>query len=260
MTTANSSGLIHAMARMNRIVFLELIRRKDLAVLTALIAVFLFFVAVFRVAGIENDATATFLLNMGLTLSYYSAHILVIFLACRQMPGEIENRTIYPLLARPIQRSWVVYSRTFSIALCGVGIMLFFSILCWLFAPKREVFDHVMLVQILFLNASSLGMVTALTVFLSLILPRVLALVTTLSLFFLGGKLIGAAETADVQPWLTWCLIYMPDFTRLNLITRYTDGMPGLSPQDFLVTFVYATLMGLAGLFGSVWVFDRRSI
>ena len=179
MNGSSWQKMIHAISRLNQIVVLELLRRKDLSVVATLVIVFSLFAILFRIAGIENDSTATFVLNLGLDLVHYATHTLVILVACRQLPDEIEKRTVYPLLAKPVRREWVILSRVLSIAACGMAVWIVLGALCWIVAPKREAYDPALLVQMGVVSFASIGMVTSMTVFLSLALSRYLAVTTS---------------------------------------------------------------------------------
>jgi len=107
-----SVGVVRPITTVGKGVIIELIRRKDLYVLGMLMVVFCIGAVSARAAGIKEAATGTFLLNLGMTLSYIFAHLLTLVLAVRQVPSEIENRTIYPILARPVTRSHPIQSIT----------------------------------------------------------------------------------------------------------------------------------------------------
>ena len=57
-----------------------------------------------------------------------------------------------------------------------------------------------------------------------------------------------------------WCAAYLPDFSKLNLITRYTDGIAPLAPGEFLGLFAYGVLFTLAALSVAIWRFRSRSL
>src|SRR5262245_29934822 len=73
-----------------RAVFVETIRRREFYVLLLFMGLFLLGAGVSRIGGIKDPATATFLLNLGLTMSYSFALLLTLLTAARQFPDELE--------------------------------------------------------------------------------------------------------------------------------------------------------------------------
>lgn len=245
---------------------LELVRRKDFYVLLMLMALFIGGVLVFRVAGIDAPATGTMLMNLGLTLAWFAAHLMTLLLAARQLPAEIEQRTIYPLLARPLSRGAALAGYWMSCALCGAVCWLVLLALVWLGAPKLEPYDGALLAQMIALQIFSLGMMAALALAGSLLMPKPVNLIVTALVWLGGGKLASlvtarfAAEEAAGAGLAGWLMAYIPDFSKLNLITRYTDGIGPVGGLEFLGLAAYAGIFTLAALALAGWVFGRKAL
>jgi len=82
------------------VVVKELYRRKDfyvLFILTALITVMMWFMNFFH-----DKSIAGYLKEGCLWLIWISALVIAIVTTARQIPAECENRTIFPLLAKPV--------------------------------------------------------------------------------------------------------------------------------------------------------------
>ncbi len=107
------------------IVIKELYRRKDfyvLFVLTALITLLLGSVSFFNDAKIVR-----YLKEVCLLLIWVSSLVIAIGTAARQIPAERENRTIFPLLAKPVTRGQVVLGKFLGCWLaCGVALLMFY--------------------------------------------------------------------------------------------------------------------------------------
>ncbi len=91
------------------VVWLEMIRRKDLYVLLILLGVLLFVLLslnVFGLGGVVRYAT-----DVGLLFAWLFSIILTVSAAARQLPQEESKRTIYPLLARPVTRGEVLLGK-----------------------------------------------------------------------------------------------------------------------------------------------------
>jgi len=107
------------------VVMKELYRRKDfyvLFVLTALLTALLGWVTFFNDPKIVRH-----LKEVCLLLVWVSALVIAIGMAARQIPAERENRTIFPLLAKPVTRGQVIVGKFLGCWLaCGIALIVFY--------------------------------------------------------------------------------------------------------------------------------------
>lgn len=107
------------------IVVKELYRRKDfyvLFVLTALITLLLGSVSFFN-----DQKIVRYLKEVCLLLIWVSSLVIAIGTAARQIPAERENRTIFPLLAKPVTRGQFIVGKFLGCWLaCGVALVVFY--------------------------------------------------------------------------------------------------------------------------------------
>jgi ABC-type transport system involved in multi-copper enzyme maturation permease subunit len=253
-----------AISLIGRGVYIELVRRKDFQVLFMLMSIFVAGVLAVRVVGIENAATATFLLNLGMTLASIPAHILTLLMAARAIPDEIENRTIYPLLAKPVRREAFVAGKWLAASAAGVTIYAALTLLAWLPVPKLESYAPALLGQAIALQACSLVALAAFAMMLSLLVPRGLAVAIAAGVLFLGDKavpiLVNSTAGHAFGGVVRWLALYVPDFSKLNLITRYTDGIPALAVGEFAGLAVYAAILSAFFLAVSMVSLRRRML
>jgi len=266
MTTPASSAIpinraIHLIASCT---VLETLRKRDLFVLLLLASIYAVGVVVARVVGIENPATATFLLNLGLYLAYLASHALVLLHAAAQLPQEMEQRTLYPLLAKPVERSAVILGKWVASCLVCVCAYLVLAGLAASAAPRMESTHAGMLAQTLVLHVASLGLLAALAVAGSLVLPKAVNVATLALLAMSGDKITGLASAwigdRPAAPLFNWILGYLPEFTKLNVITRYTDGLTPLSAWVFGGLLGYATIFMAASLLFAIRLFERKPL
>jgi hypothetical protein len=57
-----------------------------------------------------------------------------------------------------------------------------------------------------------------------------------------------------------WLLSYLPNFTKLNLFDRFTDGIAAVSGPDFVGLMAYALILAFAALSFAVFLFGRRQL
>jgi len=245
-------------------VFLEMLRRKDFYVMLILIGLFVMGIFVISVVGIDNAATANLLLNLGMSLAWFLAHILTLLTAARQIPVEMETKTLYPLLARPLAREDYYLGKWMAVTISGCAALYLLLLLGWLPVPRLEFYDNRLFLQIVVLLTVSIAMLTALALLLSLIIPRSINVVFISLLLVFGGSLMGFFQEQTRRTFVTqmlkWFTAYIPDFSRLNLITRYTDGIGPLSGMEFFALICYGVLFIVIALFLGGYLFRRRSL
>ena len=95
-------GDLRAIVAIAKSVLLEAVRRKDVYVLVLLCCGLIGLTM--RVDFFDVEGLTKFYREIALKLMDVSTAVAVILLATRQLPREFEQRTIYPLLARPIGR------------------------------------------------------------------------------------------------------------------------------------------------------------
>src|SRR4029077_1304204 len=107
------------------VVLKELCRRKDFYVLFVLTAVITLLTAL---VNLFNDPSIVrHLKEICLLLIWTSALIITIVTTARQIPAERENRTIFPLLAKPVSRAQVILGKFFGCWFaCGIALIVFY--------------------------------------------------------------------------------------------------------------------------------------
>lgn len=244
---------MHALFAIARATLLESLRRRDLTVLAIGMTLLLAFLGAARWVGLEQPAVGTFLLNLSLTLVLVSAHLITLLISARQLPEELEQRTLYPLLARPIRRMDVLLGKWIACACMGIGLCAALLTPVLILVPQLEFYDHRTLIQLVALQVPALMLTAAIPQCLVLILPRGLALFGSLLIVF------GADYWVRFGP--RFPLIYLiPNPARLNLALRYTDGIGPLSAGQWTILF-WAALLWTFGLLGlAVARFERRRL
>lgn len=232
---------------------LDAVRRRDLAVLGIFAGLLLAFLVAARWTGLEKPAAGTFLLNMSLTLVLFATHLTTLLVAARQFPEELEQRTLYPLLARPVRRLDVVLGKWAAAWMMGCGLLLGLLLPVLLLAPQLEYYDPRTLTQMLALQPLALMTTAAVSVALSLALPRGLAVAAALLLVFGADHLTRFAARFPLAHML-------PNPSRLNMTVRYTDGIGPLSAGQWTALAGAGLLWTLALLMLAGRHFSRRNL
>ena len=87
-----------------RSVWLEILRREEHLAIFILMGLYLLTAIGARLTGGATPEAVALMLNMGLWLSGALAAVLIIVNGARLIPNEIEAKTLYPLLAKPVRR------------------------------------------------------------------------------------------------------------------------------------------------------------
>lgn len=232
---------------------LEMRRRRDVALAVLFAGLLAGSLALARWIGIDNPSTGTFLLNMGLSLAIGVSQLITLFMAARQIPDELERRTIHPLLARPVRRADVLLGKWAASVLVGTGLFVALLIPVLALVPRLESVAAGTLLQALLLHLLSLAFIAALATAFTLWLPRAPGLLIAAALTFGAGPLLRLSRA--FPPFYA-----LPDPGRLDLVVRYTDGIAPLPASDFLLLIAYAVLWTALLLGGAIHAFQRRSL
>ena len=245
-------------------VLLESLRRRDFYAVLILSLLFVLGIFITSLIGIENAAKANLLLNLGMSLAWFFAHIVTLFSAARQIPEDMENKTIYPLLAKPLKRREYYIGKWGAVSLSGWAAFIILFLLGWVPVPKMQAYNSSLLLQTFIMIMLSIALLAALAMLFSLIFTNGANILISGLLLVFYGHLSGFIN-AKLHPNLTgnvirWIIAYIPDFSKLNLITRYTDGIDSLSILQFGGLVIYSIFFIILLLILGVTIFEKKSI
>jgi Cu-processing system permease protein len=198
------------------IVIKELSRRKDfyvLFIMTAIITLLMGSVNFFNLQGISK-----YLKEICLLLIWISSLAIALATTARQIPAERENRTIFPLLAKPVTRWEVVVGKFLGCWFaCGLALGLFYLFFGALALTREGQFQLGGVFQAWWLHWSMLAIVVAMTLLGSVVFAAPSSNVTIVflgvaSILLLGRYLhkIAVSMTEPGQTLLSICYFAMP--------------------------------------------------
>jgi ABC-type transport system involved in multi-copper enzyme maturation permease subunit len=206
-------------------------------------------------------------INLGLTALSLFGIVIAIFIGIGLVSKEIDRRTLYTVLSRPVRRWEFIVGKfvglagtlvvnTFFMAIGVFGALLYVS-------HHFQVTDRSLLVAIYFIILQFL-IVTALALLFSSFSSPLLSAVFAFSLFVIGTfaeDLRGFASlTTGAMRWLATGAAYLvPNFSALNVITSVAHEQP-VSGQLILYNTVYAVIYTTMVLCGAVLIFERRNL
>jgi Cu-processing system permease protein len=106
------------------VTILESFRRKDPFVVVILAGVIVFGAGLFSRFGTED--LGKFVKDVAFTVTTLMSIVICVITAARQIPNEISNRTLYPLVAKPVSRFTLFMGKYVGTSLLASGVVLIF--------------------------------------------------------------------------------------------------------------------------------------
>jgi ABC-type transport system involved in multi-copper enzyme maturation permease subunit len=207
------------------------------------------------------------LINLGLTAVSLFGMVIAIFIGIGLVSKEIEKRTLYTVLSRPVRR-WEFILGKFGglVGTLAVNTLFmavgFFAALLYL-AHRFQRSDAYLLVALYFIVLQFV-IITALALLFSSFSSPLLSAVFAFALFIIGTfaeDLRGfAAMTEGVTRWVATGAAYLvPNFAALNVIASVAHNQP-VSGALILYNTVYAVLYAGAAICGAMLIFEHRNL
>ena len=245
--------------------FREAVRDRVLYNLIAF-ALLLSGAAVF-VGQISIEIEKLVVINLGLTAVSLFGIVIAIFIGIGLVSKEIDKRTLYTVLSRPVRRWEFIVGKFFGLS--GTLIVNTFCMAIGVFAAllyvshKFTVSDAFILVALYFIVLQFL-IICSLTLLFSSFSSPLLSAVFSFSLFVIGSfaeDLRGFASMAHgITKWLATAVAYLvPNFSAFNVISSVAHENP-VAGQLVLHNTLYALLYAAAALSAAVLIFERRNL
>ncbi|MFI5105405.1 MAG: ABC transporter permease, partial [Terriglobales bacterium] len=207
------------------------------------------------------------LVNVGLSSISLFGVIIAIFVGIGLVSKEIEKKTLYTILSRPVRR-WefiagkylgLLLTLVVNAALMTVG---FFAALL-IFIGGLKTADAMLLVAIYFILLQFMIMV-AVTLLFSTFSTPIFSAIFAFALFVIGtfGEDLKnfAAMSHGATKWLATAAAYvMPNFASLNVIAQVAHEQ-GVGAHLVIFNTVYAVLYSVAVTAAAVLIFERRNL
>ncbi|HEX7577075.1 MAG TPA: ABC transporter permease subunit [Verrucomicrobiae bacterium] len=150
------------------VVIKELYRRKDFYVLFILTIVICLVMASVNI--FNDNQIIRYLKELCLRLIWVSSLVIAITTTARQIPAEREQRTLLPLLAKPLSRTQLIFGKFLGCWLaCGLVLVCFYAFFGALAASREHAWPLLNYLQAAFLHWLMLGVVVALSLLGSLV-------------------------------------------------------------------------------------------
>lgn len=254
---------MNAILALSSVVIKELYRRKDFYVL------FIFTVLITLVMASANifnsDSITGYLKEISLLLIWISALFMAVGTAARQIPAEIEQRTIFPLLAKPVSRAQVILGKFLGTWLaCGISLLVFYLFLDVVSASREHEWHLVNYFQAAWMQWMFLGMVIALVLLGSIVFAAPSSNATICIILVMGilwlGKDLGEVAAHQKEPvaTITYIVFFtIPQFAFFDLREFLIHDAPGVGWLNIGLASAYSFAYTAFFLFAT-WVMFRR--
>lgn len=219
------------------------------------------------VGQISIDIERLVVINLGLTAVSLFGAVIAIFIGIGLVSKEIERRTLYTVLSRPVRRWEFIVGKFFGLA--GTLIVNTFFMAIGVFAALLYVAhkftrpDLLIIVALYFIVLEFLILCSLALLFSSFSTP-LLSAVFAFSLFVIGSFADDlrrfAGMTHGVTRGLALGAAYLiPNFSALNIISAAAHQNPA-SSELIVQNTLYAVFYTAMALSGAVLIFERRNL
>lgn len=254
---------MNIVSALSGVVIKELYRRKDfyvLFVLTALLTALMASVNFFHSSGI-----ARILKDVCLLLIWISALVIAVTTTARQIPAERENRTIFPLLAKPVSRAQVVMGKFFGCWLaCGLALLVFYIFFGVLSGAREGYWPVLGFVKALWLHWMMSGIVVGLALLGSIVFTAPSSNMTICFVIILGILLLGRhlhqlalQQPEPLQTLVSALYYFIPHLEWYDLRDFLVNDRPLPGWGDCGLASLYAAVYTAMLLF-ITWLLFRR--
>ena len=236
------------------VTILESLRRKDPYVVLILGFAMLLGAGVFSrfgVSGVEK-----FVKDVGLTITTVFSLVICVTAAARQLPTEIQNRTLHPLLGKPISRPGFYLGKFIGVGVMSSAVVIVFFILVRLILLLFKIPVGGVFYQALYLRIVSMWFIVAGVLCLSLFATHGATVTISLlaclciqmfahTVLYVHDELTGISlRLAETIYWLA------PHLELFDLSKKVIHGWPAVPAWVLLGMTLYGLLY--AGIFVAI--------
>ncbi len=223
--------------------------------------------AAILVGQISIDIERLVVVNLGLTAVSLFGVVIAIFIGIGLVSKEMEKRTLYTVLSRPVRRWEFIVGKFFG--LTGTLVVNTFCMAIGVFAAllyvshKFQSSDAWILVALLFIVLQFLILCSLALLFSSFSSP-LLSAVFAFSLFVIGSFAEDLRGFAGMSHGLTRLLAtgaayLVPNFSALNVIGQVAHEQP-IATRLIAYNTAYALAYSAMAICGAVLIFERRNL
>ncbi|NEQ41373.1 MAG: ABC transporter permease [Okeania sp. SIO3I5] len=243
-------------------VFWEAIRDRILYLIVffALLMV----VAVRLIPELSIGTEDKIILDLGLATIGILGLIVTVFIGTGLVNKEIEKRTVYVLLAKPLSRSELIVGKHIGLSAVLVVLLAAMTLIYGLILSLSGIYYPIVsiLVTVIFIFIQ-LSLLTAVAILFGVFTSSLLATLFTFGIYLMGNlsrdlvKLGDLSDNPGIKKLMMGLYVVLPDLSRLDL---KNDAVYGLLPSmaTLVTNFGYALLYIMLVLSITIAIFARK--
>jgi len=248
------------------IVIKEMYRRKEFYVLLILTVVITVMLGSVKFFG--DDQIVRYLKWVCLLMIWISSLVIAISSMARQIPAEKEQRTIFPLLAKPISRPQLLAGKFLGCWLaCGMALACFYIFFALLSASRDHGWTVLSYFQAATLHWAMLGILLGMVLVGSLVFAApssngTICFVVAVGILYLGHYLNVVAIRMD-EPGraITYGIYYViPHLELFNVSRRVIHDWPAINWGAYAIALVYAVVYSALLVGAACLLFRRKAL
>ena len=210
----------------------------------------------------------TILINVGLSSISVFGLFIAIFLGIGLVHKEMDKRSLYTLLSKPIHRWQFVVGKFLGLIFTLLVNAAFMSVGLWAalyYLTRQFVSQDQYIWAAIYFILLQLSLVTAVCLFFSSFSTPVLAAVFTFLIFIIGNfsadiRAFGELTEALILKAATTFLYYLlPHFDDFNIAAWVANGRP-VAARLILLNTLYTACYGMALVVASALIFSRKDL
>ncbi len=250
----------------SKTIAIEAIRRKEIY---AIVLVSLAFIAGLRIVKFFHvEGLGKFYREISLKVMNATTALTVILLAARQLPREFQNRTIYPLLAKPVSRHNFLFGKFLGVMLAAAFCYGLFMVVFLVGSLTiKSPMNAGLFIQFVYLQLWNFTVLSGLAFLLSL-LVNIDAAITICILLYLSSQVLMNLLSYlydSVNPWQQTFLLVLhfvlPQLSLFDLSAKVVHGVwPPIASWAVWALTAYGAVYLSLYLSGSYVLFRRRAL
>jgi ABC-type transport system involved in multi-copper enzyme maturation permease subunit len=223
--------------------------------------------AAILVGQISIDIEKLVVINLGLTAVSMFGVVIAIFIGIGLVSKEIDKRTLYTVLSRPVRRWEFIVGKFFGLAGTLVVNTFFMAIGVFgalLYVSHKYVHGDALVFVALYFIILEFLIICSLALLFSSFSSPLLSAVFAFALFVIGSfaeDLRGFAAMAHgITRWLATAAAYLvPNFSAFNVISSIAHEQP-VPGRLILHNTIYALFYAAMAISGAVLIFEHRNL
>jgi len=241
---------------------------RDRVLYNLVVFALLMIAAAIFVGQISIGIEQSIIVSLGLTAISVIGLFIAVFIGVGLVSKEMDKRTLYALLAKPLERWQFLLGKFFGLVLtlavntAAMGIGLFLAL--WVVKHPLEKVDLYVFVAV-YLILLKLALIVALALLFSCFTTQFLAILFTAMLYVAGVFAAGLRTMQGVNlPSSTTAMLHgisyvLPNFENFNVMAAVAHGA-GVPGSMVLYATAYAVVYGAVVLATAAMVFSRRDL